>query len=84
MSANISTWNKRGSEQPENRDRLETKGVYTVEPKGIVVIGSLSEVEKERSKRETVQRFRTAIHGIDIITFDELYSRAKFIAEQKD
>jgi hypothetical protein len=84
MSANISTWNKRGSEQPENRDRLETKGVYTVEPKGIIVIGSLSEVEKERSKRETVQRFRTAIHGIDIITFDELYSRAKFIAEQKD
>lgn len=84
MSANIATWNKRGSELPENRDRLEPQGVYTVEPKGIIVIGSLSEVATERSKRETVQRFRTAIHGIDIITFDELYNRAKFIAEQKD
>lgn len=84
ISANISTWNKSGADQPDNRDRFEKQGIYTVEPKGIIVLGSLSEVANERSKRETFERFRKAIHGIDILTFDELYQRAKFIAEQKD
>lgn len=84
ISANISTWDKRGSEQPDNRDRFEHEGIYTVEPRGIIVIGLLGELKEERSKRETFQRFRKLVHGIDILTFDELYNRAKFIVEQKD
>jgi len=84
IEANIYTWEKQGSEQPENRDRLEKENVYTVQPKGIIVIGSLSEFGEERNKRETFQRFRKSIHGIDIITFDELYKRASFIVENKE
>lgn len=38
-----------------------------------------------RSKRETFQRFRKSIHGIDFLTFDELLKRAEFIvAEEKE
>jgi hypothetical protein len=55
-----------------------------VQPKGIVVVGSLSEVKDDRNKRETFQRFRKSIHGIDIITFDELLERAKFIVRNRD
>ncbi len=84
IEANISTWDKQGSEQPDNRDKLEKENVFTVQPKGIVVIGSLSELASERSKRDTFQRFRKSIHGIDIITFDELYKRASFIVENKE
>lgn len=83
IEANIHTWDKQGSTQPDNLDRLESQGVYTVQPKGIIVIGSLSELN-DRSKRETFQRFRKSIHGIDIITFDELYNRAKFIVEHSE
>lgn len=54
--------------------------VFTVKPKGIIVIGSLSQLD-DRHKRETFQRFRKSIHGIDTITFDELFERAKFIVE---
>jgi hypothetical protein len=80
IEANIDTWNKQGSTQPDNRDDLERRGVYTVQPKGIIVIGTLSQLNS-RSKRETFQRFRRSIHGIEIITFDELYERAKYIVE---
>src|SRR5579883_389084 len=85
IQACIDEWDKHGAEQRDNRDRLEGSDVYTVQPKGIIVIGSLNEVKtgsdarEFRSKRETFQRFRKSIHGIDIITFDELYQRAKFI-----
>jgi len=75
---NIATWEKDGSRQDDNKDRFETENIFTVKPKGIIVIGSLSQLDT-RSKRETFQRFRKSIHGIDIITFDELFQRAKFI-----
>jgi hypothetical protein len=84
IQASVAEWAERGSRQPDNLDRFDAAGIYTIQPKGIVVIGSLSEVESVRSKRETFQRFRGSIHGVDVLTFDELHSRAKFIVEQKD
>ena len=82
IQTNVQTWESQGSQQVDNRDELEQeRSVYTVEPKGIVVIGSLSQLQGARSQWETLQRFRKSIHGIDIITFDELLKRAKFITE---
>ncbi|KKQ96792.1 MAG: hypothetical protein UT22_C0024G0002 [Parcubacteria group bacterium GW2011_GWC2_39_11] len=78
IEANIAIWEKDGSRQDDNKDRFESENIFTVKPKGIIVIGSLSQLDT-RSKRETFQRFRKSIHGIDIITFDELFQRAKFI-----
>ena len=83
IEANIATWEKDGSRQEDNKDRFDAEKIFTVKPKGIIVIGSLAELDG-RSKRETFQRFRKSIHGIDILTFDELYERARFIVEQKD
>jgi len=83
IEANIATWEKDGSRQEDNIDRFESENIFTVKPKGIIVIGSQKELNI-RSKRDTFQRFRKSIHGIDIITFDELYKRAKFIVENKN
>ena len=83
IQANIQTWEKEGSRQDDNKDKLEGGSVYTVKPKGIIVIGSLGEFGDDRHKRETFQRFRKSIHGVDIITFDELFMRAKFIVESE-
>jgi hypothetical protein len=84
IQASLAEWADSGSKQPDNLDRFHGAGIYTIQPKGIVVIGSLSEVKSVRSKRETFQRFRSSIHSIDLLTFDELHARAKFIVEQKD
>lgn len=83
IQANIHMWEKYGSEQPNNRDRFEKLSVFTVKPKGIIVIGSLKQLFDNRSKHETFQRFRQSIHGVEIITFDELFARAKFIVENE-
>lgn len=82
IQSNIDMWNKQGSTQVDNRDKLEKENVYTVQPKGIIVIGQLNQLDN-RSKRETFQRFRKSLHGIDILTFDELLNRAKFIVDEK-
>ncbi|MGA9494995.1 MAG: Shedu immune nuclease family protein [Terriglobales bacterium] len=84
VEADIDKWASSGSRETDNQDSLERRGVFTVQPKGIVVLGSLTEVKDIRDKRETFQRFRQSIHGIDVITFDELRERAKFIVRNRD
>jgi hypothetical protein len=83
IEANRSAWLE-NSKQPYNMDTLETERVYTVQPKGIIVIGSLSQVAELRTKRDTFERFRKSIHGVEILTFDELLHRARFIVDQAD
>lgn len=83
LQANVDQW-ERDSRALQNIDALEAKDVYTVKPKGIIVIGRLKELAQTRTKRETFQRFRNSLHAIDILTFDELYDRARFIVEHSD
>jgi phospholipase C len=79
IQSNVDRWNQQGSRLPENVDRLEDQDVYTVKPGGVIVIGALNEVKGDRHKWETFERFRRSIHEVQILTFDELYERARYI-----
>ena len=79
LQANQNTWEQIGAQNPENRDRLETSYTFTVAPKGILVIGRLRDLADDRKKRDTFERFRQGFNRVEILTFDELYKRAKFI-----
>ncbi|MBI5417206.1 DUF4263 domain-containing protein [Candidatus Poribacteria bacterium] len=81
LQANRSTWEQKGSTDDQNRDRFENNNIFTTCPKGILVIGRLQELN-DRDKRNTFERFRQSIHGIEILTFDELLKRAQYITEK--
>lgn len=83
LQASVQEWASRGSTQPQNLDKFEKSDIYTVSPKGIIVVGALSQLKDDRAKRETFELFRRCIHGIEIMTFDELYERARFIVERR-
>jgi hypothetical protein len=65
------------------------RGKYTVTPKGILVVGSLGEFKDPQStvdiphKVWTFERFRRSLTNVEVITFDELHERAKFIVDQQ-
>lgn len=82
LQVNLATWEIEGARQLSNMDRLEGDEKYTVAPRGILLIGRLNQLSEDRSKRETFERFRRSIQGIEILTFDELYARARFIVEE--
>jgi len=69
-------YNKEGTERLEARTRS---------PKAILVIGSRAEfdpghgIRDARVKQDTFELFRRETRSIDIITFDELADRARFI-----
>lgn len=56
-----------------------------IKPRGIVVIGKLDDFSFENGinyeKLSSFEIYRQQINGIEIITYDELYERAKFIVE---
>ena len=57
-----------------------------VKPRGIVVIGKLDDFKTENGinyeKLSSFELYRQQVSGIEIITYDELYERVKFIVEK--
>ncbi len=64
---------------------LTGEEIYLYNPKSIIVIGNLNEFVKDgrinEDKFSSFELFRQSLKTPDIITFDELYERAKFIVE---
>lgn len=78
IQVNCAQWEITDARTDQNRERLN--GLYTVSPKGIVVIGNTGELDNW-DKRNSFERFRQELRSPEIITYDELFERAKFIAE---
>ena len=76
VQTNCAEWEITGSRSDQNRDALQD--VHTVSPKGIVIIGRTTQLN-DRNKRNSFERYRQSLHNPEIITFDELYERARFI-----
>lgn len=60
--------------------------ILFVKPRGIVVIGKLDDFKTENGinyeKLSSFELYRQQVSGIEIITYDELYERVKFIVEK--
>ena len=78
IQVNCAQWEIYDSRFEQNRERLSN--TITVSPKGIVVIGNTSELNCW-NKQNSFERFRREIRNPEIITYDELYERTRFIVE---
>ncbi|WP_312835426.1 Shedu immune nuclease family protein [Comamonas sp.] len=72
--------------RPDEKDGDPTgEEVFNFKPRSFIVVGSLSEFTSEHGvntdKLRSFELYRNSITGIDIVTFDELYERSKFIVE---
>lgn len=72
-----------------NREGSERLSARTRNAKSILVIGSLnnfnglSDLRSADLKRDTFELFRRECRSIDIVTFDELLDRARFITRSQ-
>lgn len=77
VQANCKTWQKSASDSVNDRV-LQKSNINTVQPKGILVIGNTDELSTDASI-ETFELYRRNLYNPEIITFDELLARARFI-----
>lgn len=82
LQNNCRTWEVEGSRTESNREIMTEQGINTVSPKGILVIGNLSQLE-DNSKKTSFELYRRNLTNPEVITFDELLERAKFIVEHQ-
>lgn len=85
VQSDCDMWTK-VSETGQNVRELENKGIYTCQPKGIVVIGNTSEFKEKaqddaeyRDRMLTFERYRRNLWNPEILTYDELLARAEYI-----
>lgn len=83
IQVNARTWSI-DSQRAENLRMLEAQSIYTVEPKGILIIGNTKELNGEESIISCFESFRRNLRNPEIITFDELYERANFIVGNRN
>ena len=77
---NSRTWDTEGSQRSADRELLEPRGIFTIAPLSILVIGSTTQFEKQH-RRQSFELFRRNVHNPEILTFDELFARAKYIVD---
>jgi len=80
LQTNCRQWEIDGSRTDGNRELLGKGNVWTVQPKGILVIGHTSQLG-DTAKRTSFEQYRRNMVNPEILTFDELYARAKYIVE---
>ena len=76
LIGNCDQWNHGGSRQEENVRRAAIEKYDTVQPRGILVVGHMKSLD-DRDKKISFELFRRHLHGIEILTFDELLVRAE-------
>ena len=77
---NSRTWDTEGSQRNADRDLLEPRRIFTIAPLSILVIGLMKQFDVPQ-KRRSFELFRRNVHNPEILTFDELFERAKYIVE---
>jgi len=83
LQANCHKWDTEGSLRKDDIIELSSKKIFTYQPKGILVIGSTEQLN-DPDARSTFELFRRNTDNPEIITFDELFERAKFIVRQDE
>ena len=76
VQVNCAQWEITGARTEHNRERMTD--INTISPKGIVVIGRTNELDNY-DKKNSFERIRQEVRNPEIITYDELYNRAKYI-----
>jgi len=82
IQINCRTWSI-DSQKSENIRQLEYQNIYTVEPKGILIIGNTKEFVGNESIVSCFESYRRNTKNPEILTFDELYKRTEFIVKNK-
>ncbi len=80
VQINCRKWEVEGASLEQNAEMLKGENVFTVRPKGILVVGTTDQVQ-ELDRRNSFELLRRNTMNPEILTFDELYQRARYIVE---
>jgi hypothetical protein len=78
VQVNGKTWEVQGSRREDDVEMLAKARIRTIAPRSILVFGHTKELT-DLSRRNSFELFRRSLVAPDVVTFDELLARARFI-----
>jgi len=78
VQVNSYTWDIGDSKKGVNRDQLDNNGIFTVQPRSLLIYGNTNQLDSSE-KLNCFEIFRGQLKNTEIVTYDELLNRAKFI-----
>jgi hypothetical protein len=81
VQTNSRKWESEGSRREDDQELLARKGIHTISPRSILIFGHTKQLSTGHKMR-AFELFRTHLSGTDIVTFDELLTRATFIVKE--
>jgi hypothetical protein len=78
VQVNTHTWEMEGSKRERDVARLSEAHIRTISPRSILVCGHTKELD-DLDKRKAFELFRCKLSSPEVVTFDELLARARFI-----
>ena len=83
VQVNSHTWEFEGSKRQQDSEQLAEDKIRTISPRSILVYGHTRELGT-LDKRRAFELMRCNLRGPEILTFDELFARAKFIVRKPE
>lgn len=84
VQVNCHTWEMDGSKSFRDAEQLAGARIRTISPRSILVCGHTRELSDSFDKRNAFELFRCHLRTPEILTFDELFARAKFIVRNPE
>jgi hypothetical protein len=81
VQVNAHTWEIEGSRRERDAAQLAAANIRTISPRSILVCGHTNELDS-LDKRKAFELFRCKLTSPEIVTFDELLARARFITRE--
>jgi hypothetical protein len=78
VQVNARTWEVEGSQSEASRDILQRDNICTVHPRSLLIYGNTDQLDS-REKCIAFELFRGQLKQTEIVTYDELHCRARFI-----
>jgi len=78
VQVNTHTWELEGSKRERDALRLSEANIRTISPRSILVCGHTQELT-DLDRRKAFELFRRQLSAPEVVTFDELLARARFI-----
>jgi hypothetical protein len=78
LQINTYTWEFEGSRRERDAAQLAAANIRTISPRSILVCGHTVELDS-LDKRRAFELIRCRLTSPEIVTFDELLARARFI-----
>ncbi|MGB8028332.1 MAG: Shedu immune nuclease family protein [Terracidiphilus sp.] len=84
VQVNSHTWEYEGSKRERDARQLDQARIRTISPRAILVCGHLQELADDFDKQNAFELLRCNLRIPEILTFDELLARAKFIVRNPE